>query len=124
MALSEVVNFVSNIPFWGWIIVFFIFIILTGDRILWDYEVKFPMEAGIGRGKVELECLAKKGTRIALKFELDPAYQQKQIEILRNGLSIYRIEASLNTGKSVFIKQITKLEKPDKMPLLFIVRPI
>ncbi len=112
MEFAEIIHFFEDLPFWGWIILFFIYMFIFGDRKLWEYEVKFPMEAGIGRGEVELKCLKKKGSKIEIKLELEPAYHNKPIEIFRNGISIFTIDASQNTGKRLFIKKKTKLEKP------------
>lgn len=112
MDITDILNFFINLPFWGWIILFIIYVFIFGDRKLWEYEVKFPKEANIGRGEIELECLKKKGTSIEVELELEPAYQHKPIEIFRNNLSIYTIEASLNNGKKIFIKQKTYLEEP------------
>ena len=114
MELTEIINFFVAIPFWGWIILFFIYVFIFGDRKLWEYEVKFPIQAGVGRGEIELECYKKKGAEIELKFELEPTYHNKSIEIFRNGLSIYTVEASQNNNKRIFIKKKTALEKPEE----------
>lgn len=114
MELSEILNFFKDLPLWGWIILLFVYVFIFGDRKLWEYEVKFPMEVGVGRGGVELECLKKKGTQIEINLELAPTYHQKHIEIFRNGLSIYQIEPNQNTGKVIFIKQTATLEKPEE----------
>lgn len=114
MELAEIILFFQDLPIWGWIVLFLIFLYLIGDTVIWDYEVKFPLEKGIGRGEVELERLKKKGTQIEIKLDLEPAYQHKRIEISRNGLTIYVIESLLNTDKRVFIKEKTVLEKPEE----------
>lgn len=112
--LTEIIHFFKDLPFWGWLIIFFAYVFIFGDRKQWEYEVKFPKEIGIGRGEVELECLKKKGTQIEVSFDLEPAYHHKPIEIIRSGLSIYTIEASQNNGKRIFIKNKTPLEKPEE----------
>lgn len=114
MELSEILHFLKDLPIWSWVILFLIYASIFGDRTLWEYEVKFPMEPGIGRGEVELECFKKKGTKIEVTLELEPAYQQKQIEILRKGLLIYTIKPNKNSGKRIFIKRSTTLEKPEE----------
>ncbi|MFW5432045.1 MAG: hypothetical protein ACKE5M_07060 [Methylophilaceae bacterium] len=112
MELTEIINFFKDLPFWGWIILFFVYVFIFGDRKLWEYEVKFPLEAGIGRGEIEFECFKKKGAEIEVHLQLEPYYQHKHIEILRNGISVYAIEPSQNIGKRIFIKKRTQLEKP------------
>lgn len=114
MEVTEIINLISNMPTWGWVVLFFIFIIIAADAVLWEYEVKFPMQAGIGRGEVELKCNKKKGTRIEIKLDLTPAYHNQEIEVFRNGRSIYKAEAKLNTGKRVFIQQRTVLKEPSE----------
>lgn len=112
MELTEIINFFNDLPFWGWIILFFICVFIFGDRKLWEFEVKFPLEAGVGRGEVELKCLKKKGTEIEIKLDLREHYHNKHIEIRRNDLSIFSINANQNTGKIIFIKKRTPLERP------------
>ncbi len=114
MEFTDIITFFKELPFWGWIILFFLYVFIFGDRKQWEYEVKFSKEAGIGRGEIELECLKKKGAQIEVVLDLEPAYHHKHIEIFRNGLSIYTIEASQNTGKRIFIKRKIKLEKPEE----------
>ena len=60
----EIILFFQDLPIWGWIVLFLIFLYLIGDTVIWDYEVKFPLEKGIGRGEVELERLKKKGATV------------------------------------------------------------
>lgn len=112
MELADILSFLKDFPFWGWIILLLIYAFIFGDRKLWEYEVKFPMEPGVGRGEIELECHKKKGAQIEVSLELEPAYHHKSIEILKNGFSIYKIEPNLNTGKRLFVKRKTSLEQP------------
>lgn len=112
MEIADILTFFKELPFWGWIALFFFYVFLFGDRKLWEYEVKFPKEAGIGRGEIELECLKKKGGQIEVMFDLEPAYHHKPIEIFRSGLSLFTIEADENNGKRIFIRRKIKLEKP------------
>lgn len=114
MELLEIFNFFKDLPIWGWILLFFIYVFIFGDRKLWEYEVKFPMEAGIGRGEIELKCLKKKGTQIEVNLVLESAYHHKLIEVFRNGLSIYSIEPNHNKGKIIFIKSKIILAKPEE----------
>ena len=90
------------------ILVFFIF----GERILWGYEVKFPFKKGIGRGKVELKCGKKRGTRIKCVFELDPAWRNIPIEIYVREILIYTVPAEKNKSGRFFMREIIHFEKP------------
>jgi len=112
METAEIISFFKEIPFW--IVLFILYVYFFGDRKVWEYEVKFPNEAGIGRGEVELECLKKKGTQVELSFDLEPEYNHKPIEIFRNGISIYTVEARFNNKNRIFIKNKTPLEKPEE----------
>ena len=69
--MMDVVQFAASfpdIPWYAWAGLFLLIIFFLGDRVLWDYEVKFPMTPGVGRGEVELEHLKKKGTQIEVKL--------------------------------------------------------
>lgn len=114
MEFTDILNFLKDLPFWAWVILLILYAILFGDRKRWEYEVKFPLESGIGRGEIELECLKKKGTQIEAAFNLEPAYHHKQIEVFRNQLSIYTIPPEKNNGKRIFIKHKTPLERPNE----------
>ena len=53
MDINEIIGLLSTIPTWAWIIVgFVLFVIIFGDRKLWELEVKYPMKPGVGRGEV------------------------------------------------------------------------
>jgi hypothetical protein len=114
MEYTEILNFITSLPTWAWFVIGFILLILTGDRKLWEYEVKFPLQAGIGRGEVEFECLKKKGSTIEIKLQLEPDYNNKRIDIMLNGLVVYTISEHDNAGKSIVINKKVPLEKPNE----------
>ncbi len=114
MEFAEIINFFKDMPFWGWIIIFFIYVFIFGDRKLWEYEVKFPLQTGIGRGEVEFECYKKKGSSIEINLQLEPDYNNKRIDIMLNGLVVYTIPEHDNTGKSIVINKKSPLEKPNE----------
>lgn len=114
MEYAEILNFISSLPGWAWFVLGFVLLFLTGDRKLWEYEVKFPLQPNIGRGKVEFECLKKKGSSIEVKLELEPNYNNKPIEIMLNGLLVYTIPDTSNTKRSTYINKKVKIEKPNE----------
>lgn len=113
MEMNEIVlSFLKNHPIVSGFIGLLIYSYLFGDRKQWEYEAKFPLQEEIGRGEVELECLKKKGTQIEIEFTLTPAYQNKSIEIFRNSLLLYTIDAEHNNKTRLFIKDQCDFEKP------------
>lgn len=78
MEYTEIINFVTELPGWAWFGLLIVFLFFTGDKKEWDYEVKFPLKEGVGRGEVELECLKKKGSSIEVELELEPEYNDKR----------------------------------------------
>lgn len=112
MELTEILNFIAGLPGWAWFVLGFGLLMLTGDRKLWEYEVKFPLQAGIGRGEIEFECLKKKGTSIEIEFQLEPNYNNKRIEIYLKHILIYTVHESSNTSKSIYINKKLQLQQP------------
>jgi len=114
MEYAEIINFITNLPGWVWFVLFIVFLIITGDKKEWDFEVKFPLKEGIGRGEVELECLKKKGSSIEIELELDPDYHNKKIEIFLNNNLIYTIPQNINVGKYIRIDKKAAIQKPSE----------
>jgi hypothetical protein len=112
MEHAEILNFITDLPSWAWFALGFGLLMLAGDRKLWEYEVKFPLKAGIGRGEIELECLKKKGSSIEIKLQLEPNYHNKLIEIYLNNALIYTIPESSNTDKPLYINKKIQLQQP------------
>jgi hypothetical protein len=112
---SEILNWLSSLPtavkIIGGII---IFMLIFGQKILWDYEVKFPFKTGIGRGEIEFECGKKSGPEIECEFELDDTYKNMPIEIYLKDKKAYTITADRNRQTFIRIKEKTPLDKPEE----------
>lgn len=89
-------------PVWVWVILFFVLAVLFGDKKLWEYEVKFPFKQGIGRGEIEIEGMKKKGNKIEVKFDLEPAYQDKKIDIFLSGKLVHTVASNKNSSGRFF----------------------
>lgn len=114
MQITDIVSFLGSIPVWAWVIGVLAVMFATGDRTLWDYEVKFPLKDGVGRGKVELEGKKKKGPCIECVFELDHKYQREAIDVFLNGHQIHRIQASDNNSGRVRVLQSISISEPNE----------
>ena len=115
MDTNQILELLSTIPTWLWVAGGFItFVIIFGDKKLWEFEVKFPMKPGVGRGEVEIECLKKKGSFIELEFTLEELFQNKDIEIILNNRLIYTVPASKNNGANLNVDEKLELQKPNE----------
>jgi len=113
MDTSQILAILSTVPTWVWIVGgIILFTIIFGDKKLWEFEVKFPLQAGVGRGEVEFECLNKKGTFIEAKFELEELYQNKKIEIFLNNRMVYSIPEAKNNSARIYINEKLEVQKP------------
>ena len=111
--MADLINLLSGTPIWIWVVGFVIvFLIFTGERILWDYEVKFPLREGVGRGKVEFERGSKKGTRVECVFELAAEYQNKPVEIYLKKVLVHTIPVEKNNSNRFRIKQAMDFDEP------------
>jgi len=113
--MSEVVLYaftIGDMPWWAWIVPFIGVFLLFGDRGLWDFEVKFPMTEGVGRGEVEFECWKKKGTFIEARFTIEPESANEEMDIFHNGERVYTIPAQKNAGGRVYVNEKITFEKP------------
>lgn len=99
MEFNALLQWLGDVPTWVWIVGVVGLLILTGDRVLWDFEVKFPRVTGIGRGEIEFEGFRKRGATIQARFELDENYRGRALEIRVNGESVYTIPAN-KTGSA------------------------
>ncbi len=103
----------NSVPMWVWAIVAIIMVMFAlGESILWDYEVKFPLAQGIGRGEVDLTCGKKKGTRIKYRFELEETCRGVPITIAVNGKPIHTISAEKNNKNRLFAIEFKNFPEP------------
>ena len=102
----------SGIPWYAWLGIFIGIMIVFGDRILWDFEVKFPFKEGVGRGKVEFEHHKKKGTIIEARFDLEPDCWHEDIDIYLKGEHVYTIPSKKNDGGRTYSKEKSEYDKP------------
>ncbi len=115
MEINEIFGLLSTIPTWVWVVGgIVIFVILFGDQKLWEFEVKFPMKHGVGRGEVEFECLKKKGSTIEVKFELEEIFHNKPIEIFLNDKLVFTVPQAKNTGRRIYIEENLDLQEPNE----------
>lgn len=112
MEVSEIIAVIDSIPTWVWVMGVIAILFASSDRIMWDYEVKFPLKEGAGRGKVELEGKKKKGPYIECNFELEKTYQNRTIDIFLNGHAIYQIPAEKNNTNRLRLSQPITLSQP------------
>lgn len=112
METADVLVLLGDLPVWGWVIFVLFVLFLLGDRGLWDYEAKFPLQPGIGRGEVEFKRYKKKGSSIEVKLELEPEYREKRVAIrLRNQL-VCTVPKERNGGERLYLNQSLDLEEP------------
>ncbi|MFK7816374.1 MAG: hypothetical protein AB8B92_08560 [Gammaproteobacteria bacterium] len=115
MDINEIITMLAYVPAWVWVIGAIIFyVMIFGDRKLWELEVKFPNQHGVGRGEIEFECLKKKGTSIEVEFNLEDLFKQKTIEIYLNNRLVYTVHAVKNNGARIFIKEKIDIQKPNE----------
>ena len=114
METAEVLEFLGTVPLWGWLGFVFFVLFTTGDRGLWDYEVKFPLQPGIGRGEVELKRYRKKGGAIEVKLELEPEYRDKRIGIRLNDQLVCTIPEGRNAGGRLYLNEQVDLKEPNE----------
>ena len=59
MDLNSLIELFQSIPFFIWIILLVIIVILFSDKQLWEYDVIFDYHPGVGRGEIEIEYYQK-----------------------------------------------------------------
>jgi hypothetical protein len=89
--VNAIVAFLSQVPWWVWVVLVFGLLVVFGDRGLWDLEVKFPLTEGVGRGEVEFEGYKKRGHTLEARFHSLPNFEYNTIEILLEGVSVATI---------------------------------
>ncbi len=113
--MEDLMQLAASIPTWIWIIFgVFIFVMLFGDKKLWDLEVKFPQQPGVGRGEVEFECFKKRGSHIEVELYLEEMFQNKNIEIFLNNTKVFSIPAKDNKGPRLSITKPLTLSQPNE----------
>ena len=108
----DILNFIADIPWWGWLVLFIAYVIVFGKKKLWDYEVKFPFKEGIGRGKVEFECFEKEGPKVEVKLSLDPQLHNKKIDIYLSGHCVFSVPSALNIEPQLRIEESLSMNEP------------
>ena len=118
METAEVLDLLGSVPVWAWVGIVLFVLFTTGDRGLWDYEVKFPRQPGVGRGEVELKRYKKKGGAIEVKLELEPEYRDKRIGIRLNDRLVYTIPERQNAGGRLYLNERVDLQEPNEGDLV------
>ena len=112
--VSDIGRWLEAIPWYGWVIGILVLMFLVSDRGLWDYEVKFPLNPSVGRGKVEFECYKRRGVVVEAKFELKPEYQHQEIEIYLEGELVATIDKEKNKSHRLFAQKSIGLSEPNE----------
>lgn len=112
MTANELITFITDLPWWAWLGLFFLFLFMFGDRVMWEYEVKFPLREGIGRGEVEFKHLKKKGTKLEVKLRLEQSYRNREVAVYLNNNLIHTIPKDKNTGDYLRIEEKVEIREP------------
>lgn len=103
---------IDSIPLYVWFIAGFLLLFLLGDSKLWDYEAKFPLNPGVGRGEIEIECFKKRGPVIEAKMRLEPACNNKPLEVFLENQLVMTVPAARNKGPFFIFKAPYKYDEP------------
>ncbi len=107
--MDTLIDFASTVPTWVWVVSgVIVFMLITGERILWKFETHFPMKTGVGRGQIKLAYGKKRGARIRYRFELDEKYRGRKLDIFLNTKLIHSIPAERTKAPKLF-----RIEKID-----------
>ena len=120
METAEILEVLGTVPVWAWVGVVFFVLFMTGDRGLWDYEVKFPLQPGVGRAEVELKRYRKKGGAIEIKLELEPEYRNKRVGIRVNDRLVYSIPEAQTAVGRLYLNERVDLDEPNEGDLVSI----
>lgn len=112
--IVNLLNYLKDLPVYVWVIVGIIVLFTCGDKKLWEYEVKFPLSHGIGRGEIEINCLNRRGAEVSASFTLEPNYQNQDIQIFINNNLVSTISANQNSKSRTFIRQKYTSPRPDE----------
>lgn len=92
----SIVELFQSIPFFIWIILLVIIVILFSDKQLWEYEVIFDYHPGVGSGEIEIEYYQKAKGSIDIHLILEENYIHKPLSIYLNQKKIFDIDADSN----------------------------
>jgi len=109
---ADVLALLGDLPVWAWVTFVLFVLFMLGDRGLWDYEAKFPLQPGIGSGEVEFKRYKKKGSSIEINLELEPEYREKRIAIRLKNQLIFSVPEERTGGKRLYFNQPLDLEEP------------
>ena len=111
--MSEMEPLLMGMPWYAWLVAFVVIIVIFGDRVLWDYEIKFPMTEGVGDGEIEFECHKRKGTQFEARLNLESNWWGEDIEVFLNNAHVYTISKRKNEkGRPRILEQV-EFEKPN-----------
>jgi len=90
-----------------------IFTVLTGDRILWEYEAEGHCDAcENGKIDVELKRGKKKGISLEVKGKFKAEFIDKEILILLSGYKLASFDANTNNGSQLRLTKSLEIEEP------------
>ena len=112
MEAIEIFEFLSNLPWWFWVIFVFTMMVLGSDRSIWEYEVKFLFQEGVGKGEIEFENKKKKGMYVECDFDLEEQYHNKALEIFLAGKNVICVPAEENMGGYIRFEKPVSIEEP------------
>ncbi|MEM7542839.1 MAG: hypothetical protein AAF384_14830 [Pseudomonadota bacterium] len=112
MDFNSIIDLLSALPTWAWVLAAFAMLFALGDRGLWDYEAKFPSAKGVGRGEVELECYKKRGAHVELHLELEPDYRDAEVEVFFRGTCILHAAEQKRERERLYFREPLSVGEP------------
>jgi len=120
MDINEIINFLKDVPTWGWVVFAIVILILFGDRECWEYEVKFSFIDGSGNGEIEIESVGNKIFKnrekktIEIELNLNLEAQNKSYDIFLNRVLIQTINKNSTHSSRIIIRENFVGEEPSE----------
>ena len=112
MEIQSVFELLQSIPFFIWIALAIVVLFLFSDKQLWEYEVTFPYQEGVGRGEIEIEYYKKAKGSIDIELDLEPACVNKHLEIFLNDKKILDLPAATVTSTHLRVHEVYPFAEP------------
>ncbi len=106
------VELFQSIPFFIWIILLIVIVVLFSDKQLWEYDVVFDYHPGVGSGEIEIEYYQKAKGSIDIHLLLEENYLHKPLGIFVNEKKVFDISAEMNNKPVLQIHAEYELAEP------------
>ncbi len=109
--MSEMINIIDSIPWYLWLVVFFIFIYIFRDKKVWAYRVNFE---GPNSGDIDIDKYHRTNAKIEVEIELVEKNRNLPVQVFVNNSLVLIVPKERNSGREIDYTSYYEHQRPSE----------